>query len=78
VRYLTTALAGIGHYRAMPSYNDLIELARICQRQADLTEIPAVAEELRRMAEDYRQRAADLDRGTPPGSAGPNRLGRKP
>jgi hypothetical protein len=61
----------------MPSYNDLIELARICQRQADLTEIPAVAEELRRMAEDYRRRAASLDRGTLQGTGGRNQSGAK-
>jgi hypothetical protein len=61
----------------MPSYSDLIELARICQRQADLTDIPAVAEELRRMAEDYRQRAATLDRGTPTGSGVGTRSSRK-
>jgi hypothetical protein len=61
----------------MPSYNDLIELARICQRQADLTDIPSVAEELRRMAEDYRQRAAALDRGALPGTGGRDRSGAK-
>jgi Tfp pilus assembly protein PilE len=55
----------MGQYGPMPSYNDLIELARICQRQADLTDIASVAEELRRMADDYRQRAAALDREAP-------------
>jgi hypothetical protein len=57
----------------MPSYSDLIELARICDRQAGLTAIPTVAEELRRMAEDYRARAATLEPSTPPTNAG--RLG---
>jgi hypothetical protein len=62
----------------MPSYNDLIELARICQRQADLTDIPAVAEELRRMADDYRARAATLDRDTFPSGGSRNRLSGEP
>jgi hypothetical protein len=62
----------------MPTYNDLIELARICQRQADLTDIPAVAEELRRMADDYRERAATLDRDTPPSGGSRHRLGGEP
>jgi hypothetical protein len=60
VRQVTSNIAGIGENAAMPSYDDLIELARICQRQADQTANPAVAEELRRMAEDYRRRAGAL------------------
>jgi hypothetical protein len=67
----------MGQNGPMPSYNDLIELARICQRQADVTDIPAVAEELRRMADDYRKRAAALDRG-PPNGVGPSRSDGKP
>jgi hypothetical protein len=62
----------------MPTYNDLIELARICQRQADLTDVPAVAEELRRMADDYRARAATLDRGTPPSGGSRDRPAGEP
>jgi hypothetical protein len=48
----------------MPTYDDLIELARICLKQARETADPAVADELRRMAEDYRRRAAELGHGT--------------
>jgi hypothetical protein len=53
----------------MPSYDDLVELARICLRQARQTANPAVADELRRMAADYQRRAAGLD----PGIAKPHR-----
>jgi hypothetical protein len=42
------------------SYNDLTELARLCLRQANTARTPAVANELRRMAEDYQARAAAL------------------
>jgi hypothetical protein len=47
----------------MPSYDDLVELARICLRQARQTANPAVADELRRMAAEYERRAAGLDPG---------------
>jgi hypothetical protein len=44
----------------MPSKTDLIELARICLKQARLAK-RRVAATLRRMAKDYEQRAAQLD-----------------
>jgi hypothetical protein len=50
----------------MPTYNDLVELARICLRQARLTANPAVADELRQMAKDYQRRAAVLNGGRCP------------
>jgi hypothetical protein len=50
----------------MPTYNDLVELARICLRQARLTANPAVADELRQMAKDYQRRAAVLNGGRRP------------
>jgi hypothetical protein len=42
------------------SYDDLIELARLCLRQADATSNPAAAAELRRMASEYQARAEAL------------------
>ena len=50
----------------MREHEDLAELAKICMAQARATQSPEVAEALRRMARDYRQRAARLDSGTPP------------
>jgi len=41
----------------MPAYKDLIELAKICARQARAASNPAVAEELRRLAREYQKRA---------------------
>jgi hypothetical protein len=48
------------------SSNDLIELARLCLRQASAARTPAVANELRRMAEEYQARAAALMGGQLP------------
>jgi hypothetical protein len=39
------------------SYNDLIELARLCLLRANATRTPAAANELRRMAKEYQARA---------------------
>jgi hypothetical protein len=39
------------------AYNDLIELSRLCLRQASAARTPAVANELRRMAQEYQARA---------------------
>jgi hypothetical protein len=46
----------------MPSKSDLIELARMCVKQARLTKGATVIAALRRMAKEYRRRAAQLDR----------------
>jgi hypothetical protein len=56
----------------MPSYDDLVELARICLRQARQTENPAVADELIQMARDYQRRAAMLDGGRHPDTDEPD------
>jgi hypothetical protein len=45
----------------MPTKSDLIELARICLEQARLARRADVIAALRRMAKDYRRRAAQLD-----------------
>jgi hypothetical protein len=42
------------------SYDDLIELARLCLRQADATSNPTAAAGLRRMASEYQARAEAL------------------
>jgi hypothetical protein len=42
------------------SYDDLIELARLCLRQAAATSNAAAAAELRQMASEYQARAAAL------------------
>lgn len=44
--------------RDMLTYDELVELARICWRQADLTQAEDVARELRHMAREYQQKAA--------------------
>ncbi len=46
-----------------PTYRDLVELSRICRGRARKAEDGAVAEELRKLAKEYRQRAAVLSGG---------------
>jgi hypothetical protein len=48
------------------SYDDLLELARLCWRQAKATRTAAVAEELVRMAKEYQRRAGELAGGKLP------------
>jgi len=48
------------------TYDELVELARTCLHQSRITLDKEVAAELRRMAEAYQRRAADLDSGQPP------------
>jgi hypothetical protein len=50
----------------MPTYSDMVELAKICARQARAASNPEVAQELRRLARDYQKRAADLGGGVQP------------
>jgi hypothetical protein len=50
----------------MPSYEELVELARICWRQAHLTQNEEVARHLRKMASEFQQEAAKLDGGQLP------------
>ena len=47
-------------------YDDLVELARICSRQAQTAQTEQVARTLRRMAREYLQEAAKLDDGKVP------------
>ena len=48
------------------SYEDLVKLAKICVLQARACVMPEAAAELRHMAKEYQQRAADLDGGKLP------------
>jgi hypothetical protein len=50
----------------MPTFTDLVELAKICFRQARASSNPEVAQELRRLAKEYQKKAADLDGGSLP------------
>ena len=50
----------------MSTYDDLVELAEICLRQAQATESRAVAVVLHRMAKEYQKRAAELTTGKLP------------
>ena len=57
---VASILEGVGQGALMPTYDDLIELAEICLRQARAAKSRAVAAELRRMAKEYQKRAAEL------------------
>lgn len=48
------------------SYDDLVDLARMCRNQANVASSEAVAIELRVMASEYLRRAADLKSPAPP------------
>jgi hypothetical protein len=50
----------------MDTYGDLVELARICLKQARKAENASVSAELRNMAKGYQVRAATLDHGRLP------------
>jgi hypothetical protein len=50
----------------MRSYDDLVELARICMRNALETSNPVVREELRLVAKGYQVRAAAMKGGKLP------------
>jgi hypothetical protein len=50
----------------MPTYKDMVELAKICVRQARAAPNREVARELRRLAKEYQKKAADLDGGKLP------------
>jgi hypothetical protein len=51
----------------MPAaYDELVELARMCRRQARMAQTNGVAPALLRMAHEYQQRAAKLDSGKLP------------
>ena len=48
------------------SYKDLVELAKICIRQARACILPEAAAELARMAKEYQEQPAALDGGRLP------------
>ena len=48
------------------SYKDLVELAKICIRQARACILPEAAAELGRMAKEYQEQPAALDGGRLP------------
>lgn len=50
----------------MQRYHDLVELARLCRRQAQMAQTEAVARTFRQMATEYLQEAANLDGGEVP------------
>ena len=50
----------------MPTYEDFVELAKICARHARGATNKDVASILRRMAEDYQSEAVKLDSGKSP------------
>jgi len=47
----------------MSTFADLVQLARICMRQARIARSPEVADALRQMAEEYQDKAANLSDG---------------
>jgi len=51
----------------MQSYDDLVELARICLKQAREAKTPSVSVELMHLAKRYQMRAASMDNGKLPG-----------
>jgi hypothetical protein len=48
------------------TFNDLIDLARLCLKRAVATSNPIAAVQLRRMADDYQARADALDEAPTP------------
>jgi hypothetical protein len=50
----------------VPTYKDMVELAKICARQARAASNPEVAQELQRLAKEYQKKAADLESGVLP------------
>jgi hypothetical protein len=50
----------------MSTFADLVELARICMRQARIARSPDVAGVLRQMAEEYQEKATSLNDGEVP------------
>ena len=50
----------------MQPYKDLVELAKICIVQARQAKTKKAAQKLRRMAEEYQNQAAALQRGKHP------------
>jgi len=51
----------------MNTFADLVQLARICLRQARISRTPEVAHAFRQMAQEYQEKAANLNDGEAPG-----------
>ena len=60
---------------SMPRH-ELVDLARICAKNAQIATTKEVARELWKMAQEYRQKVADLDHGRHPDIATPSGLER--
>ena len=50
----------------LPSYDEMVELARICWRQARMTQSEEVARLLHKMAREFQEAAAKLNGGKLP------------
>ena len=50
----------------MQTYDNLVEIARICLKQARESKNPSVSAELRLLAQGYQIRAAAMDKGKIP------------
>ncbi len=50
----------------LPNYDEMVELARICSRQARLTQSDEVARLFQKMAREFQEAAAKLDSGKLP------------
>ena len=50
----------------MQTYDDLVEIARICLKQARATKNESVSAEFLHLAKGYQMRAASLASGKPP------------
>ena len=50
----------------MQRYHDLVDLARLCWRQAQMAQTEGVARTFRQMATEYLQEAAKLEGGEVP------------
>jgi hypothetical protein len=50
----------------MQTYSELVELARLCLKQASLSTRKSISAELVRLAKHYQERAAKLDGGKLP------------
>jgi hypothetical protein len=60
----------------MPTYAELVELARTCWHQANAAHSQRAASELRRMAHEYQRAAAKLDSGKLPNIGDPKTDGK--
>ena len=47
----------------MSTFADLVQLACICRRQAHIAQNSEVADVLRQMAQEYQEKAANIDDG---------------